>query len=387
MFHRSVGKIMFPILVVVFLLLSIQNTWAFLQDAMPGDTLLYKALAMVVFEGGFIGWLSLTMHGAENVLRTILSGLMTLITGAGVFTAATFEIGRQMQGIGFQLSPQFMLWIPVIVLGSFIATGASCALYLLASPEFFARMSFMNATGQEPPIGTRIEMMRPHANEPLALSRPRQATPRQIGAPVAQARPARVGLLNRVQNWLNDRADARANEQAEEAEDQPAAQGDGVQSDRLAGGLDFIGKKMLERFQQASAAEQAELVDMARNMTTSEVVGALQTRYPSYARHITEDRVRAVMAAYLAEQAEPEPVMQQSAAARPRAASARTRQASGSSRAKASTRRDASELASLLTILETAQPGASVAQIARLAGVDESTVRRYRQQRSQQGGN
>lgn len=229
MFHRAIGKVMFPVLVIVFLLLSIQNTWAFLQEAMPGDTIVYKALAMVVFEGGFIGWLSLTMHGAENVLRTILAALMTLITGAGVFTAAFFEIGKQMQGIGFTLSPQFLSWVPIVVLGSFIATGATLALYMLCSPEFFARMSHMNQTGVEPPIGARIEMLPPRTSAP---NRTQIAAPRAnqlaLPQPTTRANTGHLqvqggGVMNRLGNWFAQslggvQYDASAQEEVDEPE-------------------------------------------------------------------------------------------------------------------------------------------------------------------------
>ena len=111
MFHRAIGKIGFPLIALAFVCLSIQTTWQFLNDGLPHETMMYRVLALCVFEFGSFCWFSLLTSGAENVLRTIIALVMTVVTMAGVITGATYEIGHQMQGIGFQMSPVFLSWV------------------------------------------------------------------------------------------------------------------------------------------------------------------------------------------------------------------------------------------------------------------------------------
>ncbi len=205
MFHKASGKVFFYVVTLMFFVLSVQNTWAFLAKTLPGADPKFLVCMMIVFEGGFLGWLAMLMGGAENVWRVGIAFIMLLVTGAGVFTGAYFEIGGMMHtGIGYKVDPAILAWVPTSVLIAYISTGMACVLYMLASPEFFYRMSHMNATGQAPAIGSHIEMLPPrhvelaqhHPAGQRALPSPKQAT--QSGPLLVEG----GSLRNRFGNWL-----------------------------------------------------------------------------------------------------------------------------------------------------------------------------------------
>ena len=70
MFHKFSGKVFFYILATFFFVVSVQNTWAFLNTALPDSTPFFLAGLMFCYEGGTLGWLALLMHGTENIART-----------------------------------------------------------------------------------------------------------------------------------------------------------------------------------------------------------------------------------------------------------------------------------------------------------------------------
>lgn len=397
-FHRAIGKITFPLIAIAFMAISVQTTWQFLSEALPHENLLYRILGLAVFELGAFCWFSLLTAGAENVLRTLIALVMTCICVGGVATAAIFELGKQMSDIGFKEDPSFMAWVPVCVLAGFVSTGIATLLYMAASPHFAHRISHMNATGQEPPIGSHIEML-PYTRVSSAPALTAQPQPRALPAPKQQAanqapRAQGDGLLNRVGNWfartfngVQNGAPQPANEQAdnegEEDANEPVEQPDGAQQKRQGSELGMIEQRMLDAFLNASPTEQDALLQMARTKSTAEVTAHLQSQYPSYAGFINESRVRNVMGAYLEQVKEAQPQMQNSAPPRP--ASARTKP-TGTTKSKVAARRSADDLARLLAMIDQAQPGLSAAQLARMANCDESTVRRYRASKKQPAG-
>src|SRR6476646_6580777 len=95
MFHRFAGKTFFYIVALLFMVLSVQNTWQFLVAILPDATPFFIGCMMIVFEAGFMGWLALLMYGADNIPRVIVSALMLLITGIGVFAGAYYELDGQ----------------------------------------------------------------------------------------------------------------------------------------------------------------------------------------------------------------------------------------------------------------------------------------------------
>jgi hypothetical protein len=396
MFHKAGGKIFFYVVTLMFFILSIQNTWAFLNKTMPDASPTFLVCMMIVFEGGFLGWLAMLMHGAENVYRVGISFVMLLITGTGVFVGAYFEIGGMMHaGIGYKVDPNVLAWVPFSVLLAYMATGAACVLYMLASPEFFHRMSHMNATGQAPaqfqmiPTGQPFNFSISQApdTEPLALPAPQ-------GAQTAPLAPAKPSVFRRaagaVGDWFNGaKKDAQTvaagnSQQPVNAAPEPSngvqqpAQ-NGAQPAPQNGGsasLGMIEQAMLDAFMQAPADQQQALQDYAAQHTPAELTAYLQQQYPSYARYFTEARVGNVMAAWRA--AQPQPQMQNSAPKR--AASARRKPASTGTRKSASSansQRRAS-MQTILPLLDQANPGLSDADLAKLAGCSPSTVNRWR---------
>src|SRR5258708_4431374 len=106
----------------MFFLLSIQNTWGFLNKTLPGADPKFLICMMIVFEGGFLGWLSMLMGGAENVWRVAISFVMLCVTGTGVFLGAYYEIGAMMHsGLGYKVDPGVLAFIPTSVLIAYMA--------------------------------------------------------------------------------------------------------------------------------------------------------------------------------------------------------------------------------------------------------------------------
>lgn len=193
MFHRFGGKAFFFVLALLFLGLSIQNTWQFLATILPDATTLFIGCMMIVFEGGFLGWLALLMHGSENIPRTIIAAIMLIITGTGVGTGAYYELDGQMhQSIAVKIDPAFLSHVPDIVNGVYLATFAAIVLYILANPTFFARMRHMNQHGSAP---TNMRMI------PIA---PQTQITQEIAAPQSQAKAiaAPAGVRQRIANFI-----------------------------------------------------------------------------------------------------------------------------------------------------------------------------------------
>jgi len=165
MFHKATGKLFFFVVTLMFLALSFQNTWAFLNRTLPDATGAFLICMMIIFEGGFLGWLAMLMAGAENVWRVLISFVMLLITGTGVFVGAYYEIGGMMhKGLGYKIDPGVLTFVPTSVLLAYMATGIAVVLYLLASPEFFHRMRHMNTTGTAPALHYSLSPERPAAS-------------------------------------------------------------------------------------------------------------------------------------------------------------------------------------------------------------------------------
>src|SRR5258708_1564934 len=141
MFHKFTGQIFFWLLATFFFLVSVQNTWAFLNTALPDSTPFFLGGLMFVYEGGVLGWLALLMHGTENIPRTIIAGLMLVVSVIGVATGAYFELGSQMhKGIAARIDPGFLANVPDIVIFTYLSMLVAFLLYLLASPHFAARL-------------------------------------------------------------------------------------------------------------------------------------------------------------------------------------------------------------------------------------------------------
>lgn len=151
MFHRFSGKTFIFVIGIVFALLSLQNTWDFLTKSLPGAQPQFLFCMMIVFEGGVFGWLALLTHGAGNVPRVVISAIMLTICAAAVGIAAFFMLGNMLgAGLGYKIPPAVLQWVPTITIGAYLATGAALILWLLANPEFHARMSHINTHGTAP---------------------------------------------------------------------------------------------------------------------------------------------------------------------------------------------------------------------------------------------
>ena len=209
MFHRFGGKAFFFVLALLFLGLSVQNTWQFLVTVLPDATPFFIGCMMIVFEGGLLGWLALLMHGSENIPRTIIAALMLVVTGAGVATGAYFELDGQMhKSIAVKIDPGFLANVPNIVNGVYLATFVAIVLYILANPQFHARMKHMNTHGNAPTnmklISLAQTQVTPEIADPQtkAIAAPAQSLRQraanfiagnkmqQIAAPVTDADPA-----------------------------------------------------------------------------------------------------------------------------------------------------------------------------------------------------
>lgn len=208
MFHRFTGKTFFYIVSLLFMALSIQNTWQFLVTILPDATEFFVACMMVVFEAGFMGWLALLMYGADNVPRVIVSALMLLVTGIGVFTGAYYEFDEGMhKSIAVKIDPALLTNVPTIVKGVYIATGVAILCYILASPAFFARMKHMNTHGTAPVMlprevtGHLVSVEQ--TGEMPALSRRQE--PIQIAGPEQLiANQAKEGWFSRARQGLGN---------------------------------------------------------------------------------------------------------------------------------------------------------------------------------------
>ena len=326
-FHRAIGKVTFPIIALAFMALSVQTTWQFLNAALPHESLIYRVLGLAVFELGAFCWFSLLTSGAENVLRTIIALIMTVICVGGVATAAVYEVGSQMTDIGFKMDPAFLQWTPVCVLIGFIATLVSTLLYMAASPHVAHRFAHLNATGQEPPIGShieRIDMLAPRQNtqqlaprqQQLALPAPKQQAP--AGIQQSHKGGIRAGIGNffarlgaGLQNGPATYAPVATNESGADDVDEPA-----------------------------------ETADSAHDVEQEDVQ-------------------------------EEEVVLMQSAAPTTRQTPVRKRVTSSAQ----ATRRKAADVWGLLDIISEKMPDKTNADLARMVGCDVSTVRRWRASR------
>lgn len=203
MFHRFGGRAFFFVLTLMFFLLSIQNTWQFLVTVLPDSTMFFIGCMMIVFEGGFLGWLALLMYGTENIPRTIIAFLMLVVTGIGVCTGAYYELDGQMhKSIAVHIDAGLLAHVPDIVNGVYIATFIAIVLYILANPTFFARMAHMNATGRAP-AGLHLIPIEQTVVEQVPVLSAQQPAP-ALPPPPAQSVPAlpKPGLIARGKQAL-----------------------------------------------------------------------------------------------------------------------------------------------------------------------------------------
>lgn len=187
MFHRFGGKAFFFVLALLFFILSVQNTWQFLTTVLPDATMFFILCMMIVFEGGFLGWLVLLMHGTENIPRTIIAGVMLCITGSGVVAGAYYELDGQMyKSIAVKIDPGFLVNVPNIVNGVYIATFIAIVLYIIANPHFFARMRHMNEHGTAP---SQLRLL-PVQQPTVVRQEPPAAQPKTLAPAATPALPA-----------------------------------------------------------------------------------------------------------------------------------------------------------------------------------------------------
>lgn len=226
MFHRATGATFFFIVSIMFFLLSLQNTWAFLNRVLPDADQVFIVCMMVIFEGGFVGWLAMLMGGAQNVWRMLIAFVMMLITGTGVFIGAWYEIGGMMhKGIGYKIDPTILSNVPTAVIFAYIATGIAIVLYMLASPEFFARVSHMNQHGTAP-VNMRVYPVRvsPATNNPKALPAPASARSTTEPLPIPQS----VDLLQRAGSFIGGLFGRRKGIEVDTSDATPEAEADDI---------------------------------------------------------------------------------------------------------------------------------------------------------------
>lgn len=365
MFHKASGKLFFVVVTVMFFVLSVQNTWGFLNKTMPSASPIFLGSMMIVFEAGFLGWLAMLMHGAENVYRVAISFIMLLITGLGVFTGAYYEMSGLMNtGIGYKVDPGVLAWVPFSVLMAYIATGVALVLYMIASPEFAHRMQHMNQTGQAPAMpfqliptntvmlsqthtttGTLPQIPGPAANvaalpaggqssasqsavpassgtQPVAApaSQPVQASSSAASQPTL--RGALAGALGKAASLVggaNQPAPATSPTQSQGVVESTAEPSDanqtGVQggqqasaqrptAEDLADALGNLERRLLDAFMHRPAAEQEAVLQYAAQHSLADLVAYLKKQYPKAAAIITAKRLQHVMRVWQALMAE-----------------------------------------------------------------------------------
>ena len=153
MFNRAFARIGITVLVMFTLIVSLTNTWKFINEFLPPDPFWLRLSGYVFFEGGVIVWSHLLKHTTENVHRTIIAFLMTIVSLVSVLTATGYEVGKDVHSLGFTLPPIVLAWVPLcvlLVIGSQIIT---VLLYYFSDPEFFARLSHLNTHGTTPHVG------------------------------------------------------------------------------------------------------------------------------------------------------------------------------------------------------------------------------------------
>jgi hypothetical protein len=220
MFHRWGGKAFIYIITLLFLGVSVQNTWQFLVTILPDATPVFLGCMMIVFEGGFLGWLALFMHGTENIPRTVIAGIMLVVTGIGVGTAAYYELdGLMHKSIAVKIDPGFLANVPNIVNVVYLATGVAVVAYALAAPSFGDRMRHLNTHGT-PPVRIRQEVTG------TLVQLPQTASTRQSGTVVQPVATPQLnqGLRQRLGNWLAGNQQVEAPIQAIAAPQQSLAQ-------------------------------------------------------------------------------------------------------------------------------------------------------------------
>lgn len=259
MFHRFGGKAFIYVITLLFLGVSVQNTWQFLVTILPDATPVFIGGMMIVFEGGFLGWLALLMHGTENIPRTIIAAIMLLVTGIGVGTAAYFELdGLMHKSIAVKIDPGFLANVPSIVNGVYLATGIAIVLYALASPGFAHRMRHMNDHGTPPQRIPRGEVTGSLVALPQTASAPQ---PQTTVTPVAQS----SGWNLRLPKWLGGKEKQQA-APAQQALPSPAVP---QNTGNLTSGEQEL-LSMFNRFLQASQQQPQTNVQAPLNLPDPE---------------------------------------------------------------------------------------------------------------------
>ena len=141
--------------------MSLTKTWKFINEFLPPDPFWLRPSGYVFFEGGVMVWSHLLKHTTENVHRTVIAFLMTIVSLVSVLTATGYEVGKDIHSLGFTFPPIVLAWVPLcvlLVIGSQIIT---VLLYYFSDPEFFARLSHLNTHGTTPQMGAvRVQQLR-----------------------------------------------------------------------------------------------------------------------------------------------------------------------------------------------------------------------------------
>jgi hypothetical protein len=153
MFNRAFARIGITVLVMFTLIMSLTNTWKFINEFLPPDPFWLRLSGYVFFESGVIVWSHLLKHTTESVHRTIIAFLMTIVSLVSVLTATGYEVGKDIHSLGFTLPPIVLWWVPICVLLAMGLQMVTVLLYYFSDPQFFARLSHLNTHATTPQMG------------------------------------------------------------------------------------------------------------------------------------------------------------------------------------------------------------------------------------------
>lgn len=190
MFRRGGSKIGFFLLILFTLIVSFTNTWKFVNDFLPTDPPWLRPGAFVFFEGGLILWAQYLKHDSENIYRTLIAGVMTVVSLLAVLTATGYEVALDVHSLGFKLDPTITAWVPLSILLVMLGQTLALVLHHFADEKFFARIKHLDETGKTPPqivTGHLVPQQIPAQSQtvvyPVAASKPRLR--QRLGALIA----------------------------------------------------------------------------------------------------------------------------------------------------------------------------------------------------------